>query len=330
MAVGNIMKSFSGNISSRKSGYVKASLKSGIISNDGQQTRLSQRMARGGCETWRERRRANVALSSLSSSPEPVSATTTIGKLPEALLFDCDGVLVDTERDGHRVSFNLTFQDEFGSDTAHVWDVDLYGELLKTGGGKERMMKYFLSKEGEEPFKSMKTEEDRKEFLKKMHLKKTDTFMDMVASGKLPLRPGVKALVQEAIKNGVKVAVCSTSNEKAVSAIVENMLGKDIADVMPVYAGDMVPRKKPDPAIYTMAAEKLGVNPENCVVVEDSHIGLSAAKAAGMRCVVTMSPYTEDEDFAAADAIFPCIGEGDEQNFSVVKDLTFPGPLFKE
>ena len=215
-----------------------------------------------------------------------------------------------------------------------------------------------------------------------MHLRKTDIFMEMVESGKLPLRPGVKALVSEAIANGVKVAVCSTSNEKAVSAIVENMLGEDVAKVMPVYAGDMVPRKKPDPAIYLMAAEKLGVKPEkcvvalpspppaahdgsgradtqppraarapdrpidprarslrpppapaqqrSCVVIEDSHIGMCAAKAAGMRCVVTTSPYTEDEEFDAADAIFPCIGDGDESNFTLTGTLTFPGPLFTE
>jgi len=194
----------------------------------------------------------------------------------------------------------------------------------------------------------------------------------------------VKELVSEAIAKGVKVAVCSTSNEKAVSAIVENMLGEEIAKVMPVYAGDMVPRKKPDPAIYLMAAEKLGVKPEkyvgvpfhalpymilslpqrtsrrhvpcelqhtsgkpmcltfvipspicpshlrecSCVVIEDSHIGMCAAKAAGMRCVVTTSPYTEDEEFDAADAIFPCIGEGDKANFTLTGTLTFPGPLF--
>merc|ERR1712113_413979 len=256
-----------------------------------------------------------------------VRAAAVSQRLPEALLFDCDGVLVDTERDGHRVAFNQTFDEEFGPGK-HVWDVELYGELLKIGGGKERMMAYFSSKESEEPFASLKTDEERKEFLLKMHLRKTAIFMEMVESGQLPLRPGVKALVSEAIENDVKVAVCSTSNEKAVSAIVENMLGQDIAKKMPVYAGDMVPKKKPDPAIYLMAADKLGVTPENCVVVEDSHIGLCAAKSAGMRCVVTTLPYTEDEEFDSADAIFPCIGEGDSSNFKLIPSLTFPGPLF--
>ena len=100
-------------------------------------------------------------------------------RLPEALLFDCDGVLVDTERDGHRVAFNQTFDEEFGPGK-HVWDVELYGELLKIGGGKERMMAYFSSKESEEPFASLKTDEERKEFLLKMHLRKTAIFMEVL------------------------------------------------------------------------------------------------------------------------------------------------------
>lgn len=105
-------------------------------------------------------------------------ATAVEQRLPEALLFDCDGVLVDTERDGHRVAFNQTFDEEFGVGK-HVWDVDLYGELLKIGGGKERMNHYFSIKESEEPYASLKTEEERKEFLLKMHLRKTAIFMEV-------------------------------------------------------------------------------------------------------------------------------------------------------
>ena len=270
--------------------------------------------------SWRGRGRRKQARSGVVAEA---------GRLPEALLFDCDGVLVDTERDGHRVAFNQTFTEEFG-EGAHTWDVDLYGELVKIGGGKERMYKYFSDHVGEEPFASVTAEDARKEMLQRFHLRKTDIFMAMVETGALPLRPGVKELISSAIDAGVKVAVCSTSNERAVSAIVRVMLGDEIAAKMPVFAGDMVPRKKPDPAIYLMAAEELGVSPENCVVVEDSHIGLSAAKAAGMRCIVTTSPYTQDEDFGAADAVFPCIGDGNESNFKLEPDLTFPGPIFVE
>ena len=132
------------------------------------------------------------------------------------------------------------------------------------------------------------------------------------------------ASAAEAIANGVKVAVCSTSNEKAVSTIVEVLLGPKISAVMPVFAGDVVPAKKPDPAIYTLAASKLDVKPHRCVVIEDSRIGLRAARAAGMRCVITMSGYTQDENFDIADAVFDCIGPKGSERFTL-HDLTTPG-----
>ncbi|TJX49676.1 HAD family hydrolase, partial [Soehngenia saccharolytica] len=202
--------------------------------------------------------------------------------LPEALLFDCDGVLVDTERDGHRVSFNEAFQEK-GLNVS--WDVELYGELLKIGGGKERMTAYF-NKTGW-PDATPNTEGERKEFIASLHKRKTELFMSLIEKRLLPLRPGVARLIDEARAEGVKVAVCSTSNEKAVSAIVQGLLGSERAQEMSIFAGDIVPRKKPDPAIYILAATTLGVNASRCVVIEDSAIGLAAAKAAGMKCIVT-------------------------------------------
>ncbi|EEE59363.1 hypothetical protein OsJ_11458 [Oryza sativa Japonica Group] len=209
--------------------------------------------------------------------------------LPAALLFDCDGVLVDTEKDGHRISFNETFAER---ELGVSWDVELYGELLKIGGGKERMTAYF-SKMGW-PAKAPKTDDERKEFIASLHKRKTELFMALIEKKLLPLRPGVQRLIDEALGKGVKVAVCSTSNEKAVSAIVSCLLGPDRAEKITIFAGDVVPRKKPDPAIYLLAATTLGVDPSSCVVVEDSTIGLAAAKAAGMKCIVTKSGYILD------------------------------------
>jgi HAD superfamily hydrolase (TIGR01509 family) len=241
-----------------------------------------------------------------------------VAALPEALLFDCDGVLVDTERDGHRVSFNKAFEEKGLQVT---WDVALYGKLLEIGGGKERMTHYFNGVGWPETV----PEPQRKDFVAGLHKRKTDLFMDLVESGQLPLRPGVATLVDEALSLGVQVAVCSTSNERAVSAIVRVMLGDERAAAMQIFAGDVVPKKKPDPAIYQLAASTLNVQPERCVVIEDSHIGLAAAKAAGMVCIVTKSGYTENEDFAKADAVFPCIGDPPSQNF----DLSFASSLIK-
>ncbi|KAK3262824.1 hypothetical protein CYMTET_28344 [Cymbomonas tetramitiformis] len=121
--------------------------------------------------------------------------------------------------------------------------------------------RYFNDHLDEEPFASMKAADEQQAFVKELHLLKTNLFMKMVETGALPLRPGVARLVSEAIEAGVTVAVCSTSNERAVSAIVEVMLGPEVAKVMRVFAGDVVPKKKPAPDIYLLAAKELGVDP---------------------------------------------------------------------
>lgn len=219
----------------------------------------------------------------------------------QALIFDCDGVLVDTEKDGHRVAFNEAFRE---AGLPVEWSVDRYGELLTTGGGKERMARD--ASEAGWPV----AEGERDALIKRLHLHKTDLFMRLIEGGTLPLRPGVARLVSEAQEAGIPVAVCSTSNQKAVETVVRVGLGEGRAAPIRVFAGDVVPRKKPDPAIYTLAATTLGLDPAACVVVEDSHIGLSAAKAAGMRCVVTVSTYTQDEDFSGADMVVPDLEAG--------------------
>ncbi|KAA8542182.1 hypothetical protein F0562_023334 [Nyssa sinensis] len=260
----------------------------------------------------------NMSKSSLSGVTCSASSPSV---LPSALLFDCDGVLVDTEKDGHRISFNDTFAER---ELGVTWDVELYGELLKIGGGKERMTAYF-NKTGW-PEKAPKSEEERKQFIASLHKRKTELFMALIEKKLLPLRPGVAKLIDQALAKGVKVAVCSTSNEKAVSAIVSCLLGPERAEKIQIYAGDVVPRKKPDPAIYLLAASTLGVEPSSCVVVEDSAIGLAAAKAAGMKCIVTKSGYTAEEDFLNADAVFDCIGDPPEERF----DLAFCGSLLEK
>ena len=220
----------------------------------------------------------------------------------EALIFDCDGVLVDTEKDGHRVAFNQAFA-AVGLDIE--WDVDLYGQLLAVAGGKERMVSYFNQVGWPDGAA------DRDAFIKRLHTLKTDRFMTIIASGQLPLRPGVARVIDEAIAAGVMLAVCSTSNERAVHLVVDTLLGPQRkAAFGGIFAGDMVPRKKPDPAVYTLACTTLGLNPAACVVVEDSENGLRAAKAARLPCLVTVSTYTGAEDFSSADRVVPNLDDG--------------------
>lgn len=219
----------------------------------------------------------------------------------KALIFDCDGVLVDTERDGHRVAFNRAFVEK-GYD--FQWDVELYGQLLKVAGGKERMKHYF------DHVGWPKGSTDKDALVRELHLSKTEIFMELIKTGELPLRPGVARLVDEAIAAGMILAVCSTSNEKAVNLVVGTLLGEERkAKFSEILAGDVVSKKKPDPEIYNLAQQKLGLDPKECVVVEDSRNGLLAAKNAGMYCVITTNGYTANEDFSEADAIYPELGD---------------------
>ena len=219
----------------------------------------------------------------------------------KAIIFDCDGVLADTERDGHRVAFNRAFAKK---GYAIDWGVELYGELLAVSGGKERMRHYFDS------YGWPGDVGDRDALIKELHKLKTDFFMQIIESGELPLRPGVARLVDEAIATDVTLAVCSTSHERAVNLVAEKLLGSERkARFRAILAGDVVSKKKPDPAIYNLASERLDLAPNECVVIEDNRNGLLAAKAAGMYCVVTTHGYTVDEDFTEADLVVSELGD---------------------
>lgn len=218
----------------------------------------------------------------------------------QAILFDCDGVIADTERDGHRVAFNDAFAAE---GLAVQWNERRYGELLTTGGGKERMRRYFDESGWPVP------PEERDDLIARLHKAKTDRFLQLISDGRLPLRPGVQRLVDEALEAGVQVAVCSTSNERAVAGIVRANMGEERLAKIPIFAGDVVPAKKPDPAIYRLAAEQLGLEPQRCLVIEDSNNGVRAAHGAGMPCIITVSSYTANEDFSLARQVVPDLGD---------------------
>jgi HAD superfamily hydrolase (TIGR01509 family) len=239
----------------------------------------------------------------------------------KAIIFDQDGVIIDTERDGHRVAFNETFK-EFGFNVE--WDVEKYHELLQIAGGKERM-KHHLQTEG---FGRQVKAEEVDDLIKKLHKRKTEIFVQLIETGRLPLRPGVKRLMTEAMEKGLILGVCTTSNEKAAHTVAYQIL-KDIRFNF-VLAGDIVSKKKPDPEIYLLALKETGLQPEECIVVEDSRNGVLAAKAAGMHVVATTNVYTEKEDLSQADIIVTCLGEPDGEKGTLNKGgegLDFDGVL---
>jgi HAD superfamily hydrolase (TIGR01509 family) len=243
-----------------------------------------------------------------------------------ALVFDCDGVLADTERDGHRPAFNQIFR-EFGLPVE--WDVEEYGRRLKIGGGKERMASLFTPE-----FVAANglpaDPEGQAELLATWHKRKTAIYTEMVGAGKLPPRPGIRRIISDAQDAGWKLGVASTSAEAAVHAILEYAVGKERADRFDVFlAGDCVPKKKPAPDIYLLALEKLGVDPAEVLVVEDSRNGLEAAHAAGLRCLVTVNGYTEKEDFGEAVLVVSSLGDPDGEPTTVIanRSAARPGPF---
>jgi HAD superfamily hydrolase (TIGR01509 family) len=223
----------------------------------------------------------------------------------KALIFDCDGVLADTERYGHLPAFNQTFR-EFGLPVQ--WSEEEYGIKLKIAGGKERMAS-LLTPDFIRQARLPVDPETQKITIADWHKYKTETYKKIISEGRLPGRPGVRRVVQEAKDAGWLLAVASTSAEESVRGVLEYVLGKDLFASFLVLAGDIVPKKKPAPDIYLLALEKLGISADNSLIVEDSRNGLLAAVAAGVRCIVTLSSYTWEEDMDEALMVVSDLGE---------------------
>ena len=241
------------------------------------------------------------------------------------LIFDCDGVLADTERHGHLPAFNQTFR-EFGLPVE--WSEEQYALQLRIGGGKERMASLltedFVARAGLPSDPQRLAAE-----VARWHRRKTDLYTKRVLAGELPPRPGIRRIIEEALRAGWQLAVASTSARESVDAVLAVAAGAELARCFSgVFAGDVVARKKPAPDIYLLALRQLGAVPAQTLVIEDSQNGLEAASAAGLCCVVTVNGYTARERFDTAALVVSHLGDpGDPLSVLENRSSARPGAL---
>ena len=236
-----------------------------------------------------------------------------------ALLFDCDGVIVETE-ELHRVAYNKAFEKfklTLPGDIPVVWDPHYYDKLQNTVGGGKAKMRYFFTHDAasvcgmsenpdggvwpicKNPYVSEpRSEEERVALIDRLQEAKTEFYCSIVEN-MATARPGVLELMDAAIASPrLKVGICSAATKAGFEQVVNSLVGKErLSQLDVVLAGDDVKNKKPDPEIYNRACEMLNMDKSRCIVVEDSVVGLKAAKAAGMKCIISYTSSTAKEDF---------------------------------
>lgn len=210
----------------------------------------------------------------------------------EALIFDVDGTLAETE-EAHREAFNAAFAE---AGLGWVWERALYSELLKVTGGKERIRHFMATVLRRDPLAA-----DTDALVAMLHRRKTTLYGELIAAGTVGLRPGIAAVLAASRRSGIRLAIATTTSRPNVDALLAATLGADAAATFEVIvAGDEVASKKPAPDVYLEALRLLRLDAAQCLAVEDSANGVRSARGAGIPVLVTRGMYTAHDDCSGA------------------------------
>lgn len=221
----------------------------------------------------------------------------------QALIFDVDGTIADTES-VHLTAFNQAFeQDQLG----WVWDVPLYTRLLDVSGGKERILHYWQQVDPDLVAHNPQALKDR---ISRIHALKTDLYEAAVNSGAVRLRPGVLNLMDEALKAGLRLSIATTTSPVNVSSLLRHAMGEAWRlNFTAIGDASTAPLKKPHPQVYLQLLEALRLPAGQCLAIEDSNNGLRAATAAGLATLITVNNFTAHHDFRGALRVVPDLGQ---------------------
>lgn len=222
----------------------------------------------------------------------------------EALLFDVDGTLADTERDGHRVAFNLAFEEQ---GLKWNWSIELYSDLLKVTGGKERISYYI--KQYQPAQVPQIAENDLNIWIADLHKAKTKHYLNLLEQGAVPLRIGVERILRQAVAMKLRLAIATTTTLSNVTTLLKHTLGEESLTWFEIIAaGDIVANKKPAPDIYLYVMEKMQLKPKQCLAFEDSDNGILSAQQADLNTIITVNDYTKNQKFTDALIVLDHLG----------------------
>ncbi|GAA4811327.1 HAD-IA family hydrolase [Streptomyces ziwulingensis] len=224
----------------------------------------------------------------------------------QALIFDCDGVIVDVEIQRHLKAFNQVWEE---AGVPWRWSDAEYERALRVSGGKERLHLLRDDPRFRAVFDVPDDPEEWRRIVAAWHRRKTQFYVASLRTGEVTARPGVRRLARDALRAGWRVAVASAGARDSVRTLVRAALGTELAAQLTLVTGESVRRKKPAPDVFDVAAASIGVVPERCVVIEDTRNGLLAATASGMTCVVTPTRLSLHDDFSEAALVISGLGD---------------------